>query len=152
LSTKVGGGNGRRPPGAQDKSVRGKGRFACHLICATEPICITEVAVLANWSDDFRASNARVMNLWRSGMAENREWIAQIESMFGVLIEFPLVSDPDGRLLKSFRELHEKENARFCIRKFFIIDPAMRVRAILEYRCGWDGTSRNCFAFWMPFR
>lgn len=96
-------------------------------------ICTTEVADLANWAEDFRARNAQVINLSRTGVAENREWVAQIESMFGVPVEFPLVTDPDGTLLRSFGMLHEKENARFCIRKSFIIDPALRVRAILEY-------------------
>lgn len=96
-------------------------------------ICTTEVADLATWMEDLQARNTKVINLSRNSVAENREWIAQIESMFGVPVTFPLVSDPDGTLLRSFGMLHQKENAQFCIRKSFIIDPALRVRAIMEY-------------------
>ncbi len=97
------------------------------------PICTTELASLAEMADDFEESRIAILGLSVGQVDDINIWVEEIQAMFGVTIEFPIVADPEGVLAKQMSLIHPKEDDHMTIRKSFVLDPAMRVRIMFDY-------------------
>ncbi|MBC7156299.1 MAG: redoxin domain-containing protein [Rhodobacteraceae bacterium] len=100
---------------------------------AFTPVCTTEMAGLASAADEFAARDARLLGLSHDSITKLQAWNRDIRDLFGVDVGFPSVSDESGILSSAFGMIHPHQNVVCTIRKTFIIDPALRVRMILEY-------------------
>ena len=100
---------------------------------AFTPICTTELASLAEMQPDFERAGVAVVGLSVGMPDDTARWVEDVERIFGLKIVFPVVSDPDGRLSRAMGLIHPKNDKDCTIRKSFIIDPALRVRMMLDY-------------------
>ena len=100
---------------------------------AFTPVCSTEIASFANAKEEFAARNVKVLGLSREAISTQQEWFSEIESIFDVKVDFPMIEDLSGKLAKTFGMVHPKEGDGWAIRKSFIIDPSLKVRMIFEY-------------------
>ncbi|GAW34200.1 alkyl hydroperoxide reductase subunit C [Roseovarius sp. A-2] len=100
---------------------------------AFTPICTTELASMAMMLRDFEDAGISVAALSMSGQAETARWVADVEDTFGLDVDFPVMSDPGGRVSREMGLIHPKENAGCTIRKSFIIDPSLKLRMMFDY-------------------
>lgn len=100
---------------------------------ANTPVCTTEMASLAAARTEFGKLNVQALGLTGSTLDEQRGWQADIQRLFGVEVFFPCAEDPDNEISRSFGMLHGKASGQMPIRKTFILDPSLRIRAIQEY-------------------
>jgi len=96
-------------------------------------VCTSELASLAAHHHEFQARDVKLLNVSADAPAESARWLADLEDLFGVEIRFPTVTDASGTLTRLFGMVHRKEAEACAIRKTFVIDPALRIRAITEY-------------------
>ena len=96
-------------------------------------ICTSEIASLAAQHHEFEARDVKLLNVSADTPEASAAWAADIEALFGVEIRFPTVTDTSGTLTRLFGMVHRKEAEACAIRKTFVIDPALRIRAITEY-------------------
>jgi len=100
---------------------------------AFTPICTTELASMAMMLRDFEDAGISVAALSMSGQAETARWVADVEDTFGLDVDFPVMSDPGGRISREMGLIHPKEDAGCTIRKSFIIDPSLKLRMMFDY-------------------
>jgi thioredoxin-dependent peroxiredoxin len=100
---------------------------------AFTPVCTTELAELAARAEDFADRGVRPLNLSRDPVEAQRAWAEDIAALYGVVPDFPMVSDPNGTITEACGMIHPQENASLTIRKAMIIDPALNIRMIFEY-------------------
>lgn len=96
-------------------------------------VCSTELASLASAFRDARKMGLRIIGLTRAPLPEIGRWIDEVEQVFDLSVDFPVISDAEGRLARSFGLIHERENPALTMRKSFIIDPSLRVRLMFDY-------------------
>ncbi|KAA9007823.1 redoxin domain-containing protein [Histidinibacterium aquaticum] len=100
---------------------------------AFTPVCTTEIAGFALAEPDFQQRNTKLISMSRSALHVQKHWLKDIESLFGIQVGFPMLEDETGHFSKTFGMIHPHENDQHSIRKTFIIDPALKVRMIMEY-------------------
>lgn len=100
---------------------------------AFTPVCSTELADVASRADDLAARGVKAITISRDQLDDQRNWAEDLERVFGSPIAFPLVSDPDGVIAGTCGMVHPHEDALLPIRRAFILDPALRIRLILDY-------------------
>jgi peroxiredoxin (alkyl hydroperoxide reductase subunit C) len=100
---------------------------------AFTPVCTTEIADVASHAEELRRRGVKALNISVDGLDEQAAWIDDIERMFDVKVDFPLLSDPDGEIAKACDMVHPHEDGFLCVRKGFIIDPSLKIRMIFEY-------------------
>lgn len=113
--------------------AEGKWTFFFSHPAAFTPVCSTEIACFANAQEDFDARNVQVLGLSGNPVETQLAWHSDIERMFDVKVEFPVIEDIAGELATGFGMIHANEAEVCPIRKSFIIDPALKVRMIFEY-------------------
>ena len=106
--------------------------FFSHPLACT-PVCTTEIADVAAHSNELRARGAKALNISIDPPEVQQAWLADIERLFGVSIDFPLLSDPDAVVATMCDMVHPHEDTQLCVRKGFIIDPSLHIRMIFEY-------------------
>ncbi|WP_372839982.1 redoxin domain-containing protein [Phaeovulum sp.] len=97
------------------------------------PVCTTEIADVAAHADELASRGAKALNISRDHAADQTRWLQDIERLFGLNIDFPLLSDPDGTIASACGMMHPSEESTLCVRKSFILDPSLRIRMISEY-------------------
>lgn len=100
---------------------------------AFTPVCSTELADVASRSEDLAARGVRAITISRDRLDDQRNWAEDLEQVFGSPIDFPMISDPDGVIATACGMVHPHEDAVLPIRRAFIIDPALKIRLILDY-------------------
>lgn len=96
-------------------------------------VCSTEVATLASAVSEFDKKGCRLLCVTQENSLASRQWVKSIESHFRQEVPFPMVSDPDLVISRLFGMTHWREDAGKAVRKTYLIDPSLRVSAILEY-------------------
>jgi alkyl hydroperoxide reductase subunit AhpC len=79
-------------------------------------ICPTEVVGFSKMAKDFTAENAAILGASVDAIESHRSWATELGGL-----EYPLLSDIDRSLSKSYGVLDEKENV--ALRATFIINP-----------------------------
>ncbi|MGC9420768.1 MAG: redoxin domain-containing protein [Rhodovulum sp.] len=100
---------------------------------AFTPVCTTELAGFARAEADFTALGAKLIGLVPDEMDDVTGWIADISQVLGDEVRFPMIADADGTLARSFAMLGPGDSGATPIRKTVLIDPALRIRMILDY-------------------
>ena len=100
---------------------------------AFTPVCTTEIADVAAHGEELARRGVKALNLSLDTPEMQAQWIGDIERLFGVKVNFPLLSDPTAKIAGTCGMLHPHEDKVLCVRKSFVIDPSLRIRLITEY-------------------
>lgn len=100
---------------------------------ALAAVCTTEFANTSRRQDEFATRKVKPIAVLRDPVDTCNHWASDIADLFDTPVSFPILSDPDGTLLRNFGMIHPKNDMSLPVRKSFIIDPQMRIRMILEY-------------------
>ncbi len=100
---------------------------------AFAPICTTELASLAVIQEDFKRANIAMVAMSVGTLHETMLWVEQVEALFDIRIDFPVLSDPNGSLSEEMGVIHPKNDPNYSIRKSFVIGPDLRVRMMFDY-------------------
>ena len=106
------------------------------------PICTTELGYMAGLKPEFEKRNCKVIGISVDGVPEHEKWSKDIESSQGHALNYPLIGDPELRVVKEYDMLPAEsgdtsegrtaaDNA--TARSVFVIGPDKKIKATLTY-------------------
>jgi alkyl hydroperoxide reductase subunit AhpC len=106
------------------------------------PVCTTELGYMAGLKPEFDKRNCKVIGLSVDGVPDHHKWSKDIEETQGHAINYPLIGDPELKIVKAYDMLPEDagttsqgrtaaDNA--TVRSVFVIGPDKKVKAMLTY-------------------
>ncbi|KAI9262131.1 thioredoxin-like protein [Phascolomyces articulosus] len=111
------------------------------------PVCTTELGLVAALQDEFDSRNVKVIGLSANDLESHGKWIADINEINGVDLQFPIIADADRKVSHLYDMLDHQDITNvdakgipFTVRSVFIIDPKKTIRLILSYPAS---TGRN---------
>ena len=106
------------------------------------PVCTTELGYLAGLSGEFTKRNCKVLGISVDGVGNHQKWFKDIELSQGHAVTYPLIGDPELKIVKLY-DMLPAESGDTCegrtpadnatARSVFIIGPDQRIRATLTY-------------------
>ncbi|MDE2765863.1 MAG: peroxiredoxin [Chloroflexota bacterium] len=106
------------------------------------PVCATELAYVANLSDEFAKRNCKVIGLSVDSVDDHQRWASDIEELAGRPLDYPLIADDRLEVAKMYDMLPgdagdsaqgrtAADNA--TVRSVFLIGPDKKVKMTLTY-------------------
>ncbi len=106
------------------------------------PVCTTELGTVAGLKSEFAKRNCKVLGISVDGVSDHERWSKDIEASQGHALNYPLVGDPELRVVKAYDMLPADagdtsvgrtpaDNA--TARSVFVIGPDKRIKATLTY-------------------
>lgn len=106
------------------------------------PICTTELGYMAGLQPEFQKRNCKVIGISVDGVSDHERWSQDIEKSQGHAINYPLIGDPELKVVKLYDMLPGNtgdtsegrtaaDNA--TARSVFIIGPDKKIKATLTY-------------------
>ena len=106
------------------------------------PICTTELGYMAGLKPEFDRRGCKIIGISVDGVAEHEKWSEDIKSSQGNELNYPLVGDPELKVVKTYDMLPADtgdtsegrtaaDNA--TARSVFIIGPDKKVKATFTY-------------------
>ena len=106
------------------------------------PVCTTELGAVAGLKPEFDKRNCKVMGISVDGVSQHQAWSKDIEASQGHALNYPLVGDPELKVVKAYDMLPADagdtsegrtpmDNA--TARSVFIIGPDKKIKATLTY-------------------
>ena len=106
------------------------------------PICTTELGYMAGLQPDFEKRNCKVLGISVDGVRDHEAWSKDIENSQGHAVNYPLVADPELKVVQLYDMLPADagntsegrtaaDNA--TARSVFVIGPDKKVKASLTY-------------------
>lgn len=106
------------------------------------PICTTELGYMAGLQGEFAKRNCKIIGISVDGVGDHDKWSKDIQSFSGNAIGYPLIGDPELKVVKAYDMLPEDagdtsqgrtaaDNA--TARSVFIIGPDKKIKAMLTY-------------------
>ena len=106
------------------------------------PVCTTELGTVAGLGGEFQRRNCKVLGISVDGVSDHHAWSRDIEASQGHALNYPLVGDPELRVVKLYDMLPADagntsagrtpmDNA--TARSVFLIGPDKRIKATLTY-------------------
>jgi peroxiredoxin 2/4 len=103
------------------------------------PVCTSEVTEFAKVQPVLKELNCELLGVSVDSVYEHRNWLNHIEEASGIPVRFPIIADLNLEVADKYYLL-ANENAEEALRSLFVIDPAQRIRAIIQYPAS---TGRN---------
>ena len=97
------------------------------------PVCTTELASFAASQAEFQKRGVRLLGVSSGSVEHQARWHADIERLYGLDVNIPMIGDETGLLTDLFGMNHPEQSHDWTIRKSFIIGPDLKVRMIFEY-------------------
>lgn len=105
------------------------------------PVCTTEFSAAAKLADAFARRNCKLAGISIDGVAEHKQWMADVETYGGKAMGFPIIADPDLKVAKLYDMLPAEAylpdgrtaNDTATVRTTFIIGPDKKIRLMLIY-------------------
>jgi peroxiredoxin (alkyl hydroperoxide reductase subunit C) len=97
------------------------------------PVCTTEFVEFARNSERFRRLNAQLLGLSVDSVPAHIAWVRNIESHFGVKVDFPVIADLDTKVAQKYGLIHPGASETATVRAVFVIDDQGKVRALIYY-------------------
>ncbi len=97
------------------------------------PVCTTEFVAFAKLYPEFAKRNVQLIGLSVDSVFSHIDWIRSIREKLGVDIPFPVIADLDMKVASLFGMIHPKQSTTATVRAVFVIDPEMKLRALLYY-------------------
>ena len=106
------------------------------------PVCTTELGAVAGLKAEFERRNCKVLGISVDGVRDHQAWSKDIERSQGHALNYPLVGDPELKVVKQYDMLPADagdtsegrtpmDNA--TARSVFVIGPDKRIKATLTY-------------------
>ena len=106
------------------------------------PVCTTELGTVAGLKPEFEKRNCRVIGISVDGVSNHEKWSKDIEALQGYAVNYPLVGDPELKVVKLYDMLPADAGDTFegrtpadnaTARSVFIIGPDKKIKATLTY-------------------
>ena len=106
------------------------------------PVCTTELGYMAGLKPEFEKRNCKILGLSVDGVSDHARWSSDIEETQGHAMNYPLVGDPELRVVKLYDMLPADagdtsegrtavDNA--TVRTVFLIGPDKKIKMNLTY-------------------
>ena len=106
------------------------------------PVCTTELGYMAGLKPQFEKRNCKILGLSIDAVGDHEKWSKDIEESQGHAANYPLVGDPELKVVKLYDMLPADagdtsegrtpvDNA--TVRSVFVIGPDKKVKAMLTY-------------------
>ena len=106
------------------------------------PVCTTELGYMAGLKPDFEKRNCKILGLSVDSVSDHVKWSKDIEETQGHAVNYPLVGDPELKVVKLYDMLPADagdtsegrtpvDNA--TVRSVFVIGPDKKIKAMLTY-------------------
>lgn len=106
------------------------------------PICTTELGYMAGLQPEFEKRNCKVLGISVDGVRDHEAWSKDIENSQGHAVNYPLVADPELKVVQLYDMLPADagntsegrtaaDNA--TARSVFLIGPDKKIKASLTY-------------------
>ncbi len=106
------------------------------------PVCTTELGAVAGLKDEFEKRNCKIMGISVDGVSDHQAWSADIEASQGHALNYPLIGDPELKVVKLY-DMLPAEAGDTCegrtaadnatARSVFLIGPDKKIKATLTY-------------------
>ncbi len=105
------------------------------------PVCTTELGMMAGMAKEFAKRNAKIIGISVDPVADHERWKADIKSVTGNDVNYPLIGDPEMRVAKLYDMLPASETKtegrtpadNQTVRTVFIIGPDKKIKLFLTY-------------------
>lgn len=104
------------------------------------PVCTTELGKTALLKGDFEKKGVKVIAISVDSLASHNKWIADIEEVNKVKMNFPIIADPDKKVAEMYDMIHPNASEKATVRSVFIIGPDKKIKLTLTYPAS---TGRN---------
>lgn len=106
------------------------------------PVCTTELGAVAGLQQDFQDRNCKIIGISVDGVGDHSAWSKDIESSQGHAVNYPLIGDPDLKVVKLY-DMLPADAGDTCVgrtaadnataRSVFIIGPDKKIKVTLTY-------------------
>ncbi|ORY84068.1 thioredoxin-like protein [Leucosporidium creatinivorum] len=104
------------------------------------PVCTTELGEVAKLAPEFAKRGVKTIGLSCNELKSHHEWIADINELSNVDLQFPIISDPSRKVAALYDMLDEQDITNlddkgipFTVRSVYVIDPKKTIRLTLTY-------------------
>ncbi|MEL6677652.1 MAG: peroxiredoxin [Pseudomonadota bacterium] len=105
------------------------------------PVCTTELGVMAGMIDQFEKRNTKVLGISVDPVSDHLKWKADIESVSGNAVDYPMIGDPEMKVAKAFDMLPADDTTtegrtaatNATVRSVFVIGPDKKIKLSLTY-------------------
>ena len=106
------------------------------------PVCTTELGYMARIKPEFDKRNCKILGISVDGVSNHQKWSKDIETSQGHAVNYPLIGDPQLKVVKLYdmlpAEAGESSEGRTAAdnataRSVFVIGPDKKVKATLTY-------------------
>ena len=106
------------------------------------PVCTTELGVMAGMMDEFRKRSCKILGISVDPVESHHKWKADIESVSGHKVSYPMIGDPKLEVAKLYDMLPASagdtsdgrtpaDNA--TVRSVFVVGPDKKIKLMLSY-------------------
>ncbi len=106
------------------------------------PVCTTELGAVAGLKHEFQKRNCKVLGISVDGVSDHHKWSKDIEASQGHAINYPLIGDPELKVVKLY-DMLPADTGDTCegrtpmdnatARSVFVIGPDKKIKATLTY-------------------
>jgi len=106
------------------------------------PVCTTELGAVAGLKDEFEKRNCKILGISVDGVSDHQAWSKDIEASQGHALNYPLIGDPELKVVKLY-DMLPAEAGDTCegrtaadnatARSVFLIGPDKKIKATLTY-------------------
>ena len=96
------------------------------------PVCTTELGAVAGLKAEFARRNCKVLGISVDGVSDHHAWSKDIERSQGHALNYPLVGDPELKVVKQY-DMLPADAGDTTARSVFVIGPDKRIKATLTY-------------------
>jgi len=100
------------------------------------PVCTTEFSGFAQKQEEFEKRNVKLLGLSIDSVYSHIAWIKQIEELFEVKINFPVIADLGFEVSYLYNMIHPAISEVHAVRAVYIIDPEGILRASITFPMG----------------
>lgn len=97
------------------------------------PVCTTEFVAFSEIYDELVKRNVQLIGLSIDSVFSHIAWVRRIKEKLNVEIQFPVIADIDMKVANLYGMLHPGESSTATVRCVFVIDPQMKLRAMIYY-------------------
>lgn len=97
------------------------------------PVCTTEFVAFAQIYEELVKRNVKLIGLSIDSVFSHIAWVRKIKEKFGITIPFPVIADLDMKVANLYGMIHPGESTTSAVRCVFVIDPEMKLRAMIYY-------------------
>jgi len=104
------------------------------------PVCTTELGAAANYAEEFKKRDVKVLALSVDGVKSHKDWIKDINETQNTTVNFPIIADEDKKVSDLYGMIHPKADITLTVRSVFVIAPDKSIKMTLTYPAS---TGRN---------